>query len=437
MKVGVLGAGHVGIPTAVSLAHLGHQVIAADANDERVELLLSGRIPYFEPGLEERVRAAAASGLLAFTSDVGAAIAGMDVVGICVDTPPLEDGEADLGRVEEAADAIARHATGSPVVVVKSTVPIGSTERIQARLREGGLSDAVVVSSPEFLREGQAVEDALHPFRVIVGTDVQDGFAAMRELYAPLIDAGVGWIETDFRTAELTKYACNAFLATKISYANALARLCEHVGADVQTIVKAMGLDPRIGPAYLGAGLGFGGSCLPKDIDAFERTAERFGYRFGLLEEVRRVNDEAIEAAREKLRGALGDVEGKRIALLGLAFKPETDDIRSAPALALARRLLAEGAVVTGYDPVAGTVVKAELPELELAADAYEALDGADAAVLCTEWDEFRALDLDRARELMAGPVLVDGRNLFEPARMAQAGFRYLPTGRPGTGGEG
>jgi UDPglucose 6-dehydrogenase len=316
------------------------------------------------------------------------------------------------------------------VIVEKSTVPAGTGKRLQDMLSRSGPDRGFsLVCNPEFLREGSAVEDSLRPMRILVGSDDHEALAAMRELYAPLIEAGTTWIETDLRTAELAKHACNAFLALKISFANALARLSEAAGADVEAVTEVMGADPRIGSGYLAAGLGYGGSCFPKDLQAFERLAHRLGYDFPLLREVARINDEAVDAAFRKVEEAVWNLEGKRVALLGLAFKPNTDDVRFAPALALAAKLMAAGAQVIGYDPEAGMNAKAELPELELAGDPYAALQGAHCAVVCTEWQELRDLDRDRMREVMTVPAVVDGRNIYEPDAMS--GFMYFPTGRP------
>jgi UDPglucose 6-dehydrogenase len=287
-----------------------------------------------------------------------------------------------------------------------------------------------VVSNPEFLREGQAIEDSLRPDRLLVGALTQGGFDTMRRLYEPLIRAGTQLIETDIATAELAKHACNAFLALKISFANALARLSERTGADVTAVADVMGADPRIGRAFLDAGLGYGGYCFPKDLQAFERLADQHGYDFRLLREVSRINDEAVQATAERIRLALWNLEGKRIALLGLSFKPGTDDVRFSPPLALARTLLAEDATVAGYDPQAGANAKSDLPELEVSPSAYEALEGAHCMVLCTGWDEFRSLDLARTRDLLAYPIVVDGRNFFDPSEMRRLGFVYHGTGR-------
>ena len=287
-----------------------------------------------------------------------------------------------------------------------------------------------MVSNPEFLREGQAVEDALHPDRILVGARSPRGFETMRRLFEPLIRDGARLIETDMPTAELAKHACNAFLALKISFANALARLCERAGADVTAVVDVMGSDPRIGRAFLDAGLGYGGFCFPKDLQAFDHLAARLGYDFPLLREVERINAEAVEATFDKVKDALWNLEDKRIALLGLAFKPNTDDVRFSPALALAGRLLDEGATVVGYDPWAGANAKSELPGIEVASTAEDAMRQAHCMVVCTDWDEFRSLDLRRAKALLAHPIVVDGRNLFDPTRLKSEGFVYYGTGR-------
>jgi UDPglucose 6-dehydrogenase len=432
VKVGVIGTGHVGLPTAATLAHIGHQVTATDADREKIEALLRGGTPFFEPGLEELVREGREAERLAFTADPEEAVAGARVAFLCVGTPPKATGEANLSAIERSAELVARHATGPTVVAEKSTVPAGTAERLaetMARHRPDG--DFAVVSNPEFLREGSAVEDSLRPDRILVGSDSPEALTVMRELYGPLVDSGAEWIETDLRTAELAKHASNAFLALKISFANALARICEAAGADVEAVTEVMGADPRIGRAHLHAGLGYGGYCFPKDLQAFERLADRLGYDFPILREVARINEEAVDAAFHKVEEALWNLEGKRVALLGLAFKPGTDDVRFAPALALAERLLQAGAQVVGYDPQAGANAKAEVPGLEVAADPYAALDGAHGAIVCTEWDELRGLDLGRMREAMAVPIVVDGRNVFGPESMVAAGFTYLPAGRP------
>src|SRR5436190_2681550 len=432
MRIGMLGTGHVGLPTAAAFAHIGHEVVATDIDAEKRFALREGRVPFHESGLDELVEEGLASRRLSFSADPADAIRASGVVFICVGTPARADGEANLLAVERAAELVARHATRDVVVVEKSTVPAGTAGRIRETLvRRNGHVRFAVVSNPEFLREGTAVEDSLHPARVLVGSDSVAALAVMREVYGPLVDGGTRLIETDLQTAELAKHACNAFLAMKISYANALARICELAGADVVSVAEVMGTDPRIGRAFLDAGLGYGGYCFPKDLAAFRRLSSRLGYEFELLQNVERINDEAVEFAFRKIERALWNMEEKRVALLGLAFKPGTDDLRMAPALSLAQRLLDAGAEVVGYDPMAGAAAGEQLPRMAIASDLYEALTDADCAVVCTDWPQIREMDLGRARALMAQGNLVDGRNMFDPAVMAARGFSYFPTGRP------
>ena len=433
MRVVVIGTGHVGLLTAASLATIGHDVVGVDSDEEKINALRQGTCPFFEPGLQDLIERTGKTGRLTFEVEPAEALKGADVVFICVGTPARASGEASLLALELAARSIAPALTGPVVVVEKSTVPAGTADRLWHVLRSErpDLMDEIeVVSNPEFLREGQGVEDALHPGRILVGARSPRGFETMRRLFEPLIRDGSRLIETDMPTAELAKHACNAFLALKISYANALARLCERAGADVKAVVDVMGSDPRIGRAFLDAGLGYGGFCFPKDLQAFERLAAQLGYDFPLLRQVARINDEAVQAAFDKIKDALWNLENKRIALLGLSFKPDTDDVRFSPALALGRRLLEEGATVVGYDPRAGANAKSELPGLEVASSVDDAMEGSHCMVVCTDWDEFRSLDLRRARELLARPIIVDGRNLFEPTEMRAEGFIYYGTGR-------
>jgi UDPglucose 6-dehydrogenase len=433
MRVVVVGTGHVGLVTAATLAALGHDVIGLDRDEEKIGQLKRGMCPFFEPGLQEIIDDGVAVGRLRFETEPDEAVAGVEVLFVCVGTPARSSGEANLVAVERAARDIARHLTGPVVVVEKSTVPAGTSNRLRQALvqeRPDLANDLEVISNPEFLREGRAVEDSLHPDRLLVGATSRRGFETMRRLYDPLIRKGHRLIETDIATAELAKHACNAFLALKISYANALARLCERADADVTAIADVMGSDPRIGRAFLDAGLGYGGYCFPKDLQAFERFADQLGYDFPLLREVARINDEAVRATVEKVKDSVWNLEDKRIALLGLAFKPGTDDVRFSPALALARHLIDEHATVVGYDPQAGANAKTEVPELEIAPDAYEAVQGAHCLVMCTGWDEFRALDLRQMKDLLAYPIVVDGRNFFDPIEMRKMGFVYHGTGR-------
>lgn len=433
MKIAVIGTGHVGLITSTTLAHMGHDVIGNDLDQEKIEMLQRGQAPFFEPGLSELLDETLASGKLRFSTCSQEAIQDAEVVFICVGTPPKDSGEANLIAVESVAKDVARYARGKVVVVEKSTVPAGTSARVKRTLqreRPEFWDNFTVVSNPEFLREGSGIRDSLEPDRILVGAESQDAFDVIRRVYAPLLDKGAKLVETNIETAELSKHACNAFLALKISYMNALARMCERSGGDVDAVAEVMGTDGRIGRSFLNAGLGYGGYCFPKDIQAFERLASRLGYDFALLKEVERINGEAVEITAEKIADALWNLDGKRITLLGLSFKPDTDDVRFAPAIALGRRLQAEGAIVVGYDPQAMANAKSEMVELEVAPDPYTAAAASHCVVLCTEWDEFKTLDLERLKDAMAYPLIVDGRNMFRSEEMEHHGFSYYPTGR-------
>lgn len=434
MRIGVIGTGHVGLVTCASMAKVGHDVVGCDVDAAKIETLQKGETPFYEPGLDELLAEQIAGGRLSFTHRSEDAVAESDVVFICVGTPPRASGEANLVAVEQSVIDVAQKARRPAVVVEKSTVPAGTAQRLRRTLKQvrpASLDELELASNPEFLREGKAIEDSLEPERILVGAESERAFEVMREVYRPWIDQGCRFIETDIATAELAKHACNAFLALKISFANALARLCERAGADVADVADVMGSDARIGRAFLNAGLGYGGYCFPKDLLAFERLAHELGYDFPILREVARINEEALDAAVDKIVDALWNLEDKRIALLGLSFKPGTDDLRFAPALGLARRLLSRGASIVGYDPVSSEEARRELPELQIAADPYGAAEGAHCVVLCTEWDELAALDLDKLKGALARPIFVDGRNLFDPERMTEHGFVYYATGRP------
>jgi UDPglucose 6-dehydrogenase len=434
MSIAVVGTGHVGLVTCVSLAAVGHDVVGTDADRKKVATLAGGETPFFEPGVTEAMRRELAAGRLRFTERMADAVAGSEVVFLCVGTPARASGAANLAALEEAARRVVVDATGPLVVVEKSTVPAGTADRLYRTLllERPDLAGSVdVASNPEFLREGQALRDALEPERILVGVRSDRGRDVMRRVYAPFTDRGVRLVETDITTAELAKHASNAFLALKISFANALARICERVGGDVEAIADVMGADARIGRAFLGAGLGYGGYCFPKDLEAFEALARDVGYEMPLLREISRINDEAVDAAVGKVRDAVWNVEGKRIAVLGLAFKPGTDDVRFSPAIALVERLLAEGASVVGCDPVAAPSAQIECPGLVVAENPYDAARGAHCLVVATAWEEFADLDLVKLHEIMAFPIIVDGRNLLNASAVARAGFHYLPTGRP------
>ncbi|MGH2740276.1 MAG: UDP-glucose dehydrogenase family protein [Actinomycetota bacterium] len=432
MRIAVIGTGHVGVPTCVALSHIGHHVVGTDLDQEKIGGLQQGIPPFFEPGLPEALVTELRSGRLRFASSSGEAIPESEVLFLCVATEPESDGRANLDALERAARDVARFATGDPVVVEKSTVPSGTSERLRRMLADSGREiDLEVVSNPEFLRQGSALRDALDPERILIGADSARGFEVMRRVYDPLISRGHRVIETDVRTAELAKYACNSFLALKISYANALASLCERMGLDVGVVTEVMGADTRIGGAFLSPGLGFGGSCLPKDLVAFELLASDHGYEFPLLREIRALNEEALFSVLRKVEDATGGMKGKRICLLGLSYKPNTDDVRGSPAIELARRLMAGGAEVVGYDPQAMPNAKSEMGSLELASDPYEASSAADCLVICTEWSEFAHIDLERMKREMRSPVVVDARMVLNPDDVRRARVEYYPTGSP------
>jgi len=421
--VAVVGAGYVGLTTGACLAHLGHRVVCADVLEDRIEALNKGVIPIVEAGLEELVREGLDSGRLSFVLGAAAAAGQSEFVFLCVPTPQGDDGSADLSYVEEAAAQIGPVLRPESIVINKSTVPVGSTRVVERAL---GRDDVVVVSNPEFLREGSAVHDCLHPDRIVIGTEDQAAAIRVASVYekvqAPLI-------VTDPSSAETIKYACNAFLATKVSFVNAVANLCEAVGADVRDVVLGMGYDHRIGFEFLKPGPGWGGSCFPKDSRALVRIAESAGYDFGLLKGVIQVNDEQYDVVVSKVeRLAGGSLAGLVVGAWGLTFKARTDDLRDSPALAVIRRLVARGARVQAYDPT----VERDLgvAGLEVCADPYAACAGASVLAVLTEWDEFRWLDFDKVREAMANPAVVDARNLLDPVPLKRRQFAYLGMGR-------
>lgn len=428
----VIGAGYVGLPTAVTLAHLGHQVTCGDADPAKVELLRRGRVPIVEAQLEEMVRQGQAGGRLRFTVGAAAAVVGAEFVFLCVPTPQGHDGSADLSFVEAVAAEIAPHLAPGAVIVNKSTVPVGSTLVVERVL---GRRDVTVVSNPEFLREGTAVADSLHPDRIVIGAADQASAARVGELFA---GTHAPLLITDAATAETIKYASNAFLATKLSFVNAVAGLCEAVGADVRDVILGLGYDRRIGFEYLRPGPGWGGSCLPKDTRALVYMAEQAGYDFSFLRGTIATNDEQFARVVDKVRTAVaregGTLAGAVVAAWGLAFKAGTDDTRSSPAVEVVRRLVAEGAAVQVFDPVVSSIAAPDGGAIEgvtLAADAYLACDGADVLVVLTEWDDFRWLDFSQVRARLGAPVVVDARNLLDPAQLRRLGFAYTGIGRP------
>lgn len=433
MNICVVGSGYVGLVTGACLADFGVHVVGVDKDEAKVEALTRGKVPIYEPGLETLVQKNMDEGRLRFTTDLGSSIESAQVVFIAVGTPPRADGAADLTFIDEVARSIAQHLNGYKVIVTKSTVPVGTGQRIESIVREGtgGKVPFAVVSNPEFLREGSAIEDFMQPDRVVIGTRDPRAAEMMKDVYSPLDAAGVPFIVTDVETAELIKYASNGFLATKISFINEVAQICEAWGANVEVVSRGMGLDTRIGPKFLSAGPGFGGSCFPKDTRAAAQIAHEQGLRFRIIEAVLEVNEAVQARMAEKIDSAMGGLEGKTIAVLGLSFKPNTDDIRESPALPIVQTLLDRGAKVRAYDPEAMEGCRPLFPTLTFCEGPYETADGADALVIVTEWNEFRKLELDRLKTLLHQPLVIDLRNLYEPGKMAAAGFRYVSIGRP------
>jgi UDPglucose 6-dehydrogenase len=413
--------------TGACLADFGNRVICVDVDAQRIETLTAGRVPFFEPLLEDLVQRNHQAGRLDFTTESLETVRQSDVIFIAVGTPDRGDGSADLSYLFKVVEDIAPHLTGYKVLVNKSTVPVGTGRRVQEMLRElipaGTTVD--VASNPEFLREGSAIEDFMRPNRVVIGAETDRARQIMRDIYRPLYLLETPIVVTNIETAELIKYASNAFLATKISFVNEISNLCERVGADVRVVAKGMGLDHRIGAKFLHPGIGYGGSCFPKDTEALIRIAADAGTEMRIVKSAVEVNRERPAMAVAKLRKLLGGLEGRTICLLGLAFKPNTDDVREAPALKMFHQLRKEGATVRAFDPVAMERVRAQNLEITLCSNAYEAMQGCDAIVLVTEWNEFRTLDLARAKQLLREPVIVDCRNVYERERLEELGFRY------------
>ncbi len=433
MNVCVVGSGYVGLVTGACLADFGMNVVGVDKDAAKVTMLTGGRVPIYEPGLETIVQKNMAEGRLRFTTDLAPAIEAAQVIFIAVGTPPLPDGSADLTFIREVATSIGKHLNGYKVVVTKSTVPIGTGKMIEEIVRTGSgeRHPFAVVSNPEFLREGSAIEDFMQPDRVVIGTRDPRAIEMMLDVYSPLHAADVPFVITDVESAELIKYASNGFLATKISFINEIAVLCEALGANVEVVARGMGLDNRIGPKFLHAGPGFGGSCFPKDTRAVAQIARDHGREFRIIEAVLTVNEETQSRMLEKIAKELGSVQGKTLAVLGLAFKPNTDDIRESPALPIVRGLIDQGALVRTFDPAAMDACRPILPEATFCENAYETAAGADAVIILTEWNPFRKLELDRLRRLVKTPLIIDLRNLYEPEKMAEAGFDYISIGRP------
>jgi UDPglucose 6-dehydrogenase len=454
MHIGIIGTGYVGLVTGACFAEFGISVTCVDKDEKKVKALKKGGIPFYEPGLDELVKKNIKQGRLNFTTKIADAVNSSLVIFIAVGTPPRGDGSADLKYVEEVAGEIARHLDEYKVIVTKSTVPVGTGERLreiiskQLKAKSYQLSAISfdIVSNPEFLREGSAIEDFMRPNRVVIGADSQQAIAIMKDLYKPLYLIETPFVITNIKTAELIKYASNSFLATKISFINEIANLCEKVGADVHMVAKGMGLDQRIGSKFLHPGPGYGGSCLPKDTNALLKMAEENNVRLSIVEASVKTNEKQKEFMVKKIKDAMGILKGKTIAILGLSFKPNTDDIRDAPSLYIIKNLLKENVRIKAYDPVvrSGELI-AKSKELitndstlralsskliTYCKDPYDAAKGADAIVIVTEWNQFRNLELDRLRKLLKGPYFFDFRNVYEPQRLREKGFKYFCVGR-------
>ena len=438
MKIAIVGTGYVGLVTGACFAEVGNDVLCLDLDEKKIRTLESGGIPIYEPGLEEVVKRNVAAGRLHFTTDVERAVRFGTVQCIAVGTPPGEDGSADLKHVVAAARNIGRHMTDYKVVVDKSTVPVGTADKVRAAIAEelakrGAKVPYAVVSNPEFLKEGAAVEDFMRPDRVVVGSDDTQATHIMRALYAPFQRNHDRLLVMDVRSAELTKYAANAMLATRISFMNELANLAEKLGADIEEVRKGIGSDPRIGYQFLYAGIGYGGSCFPKDVKALIHTAAEAGATLPVLDAVEQVNADQKRVLARKIQKRFGKLSGKRIAVWGLAFKPNTDDMREAPSRVLIEELLGNGATVSAYDPIAMPAAKAAFADLKgvsFAESPLAALQGADALAVVTEWKEFRSPDFEAIRGTLKTPVIFDGRNLYDPEEMKRAGLEYHPVGR-------
>src|SRR6185312_10212995 len=429
MKLTIIGTGYVGLVTGTCFAEVGHHVICVDNDAAKVKLLQGGGIPIYEPGLEELVKKNVAAGRLKFTASTAEGVQKSDVIFIAVPTPPQPDGSVDLSFIERVARDIAGAMTEYKIVVDKSTVPVKTGEKVSETIKRYCKAQVEfdVVSNPEFLREGFAVGDLMKPDRVVIGVGSQRPVAAMKEIYTPF-KAPI--VVTDINSAELIKHAANSFLALKISYINAIANICEVAGANVQEVAQGIGLDERIGRRFLNAGIGFGGSCFPKDLSAFIKISEQVGYEFRLLKEVQRINADQMERFVKKITDTLWVLKDKKIGVLGLAFKQNTDDVRMSPAIDLCQRLQKEGASLRVHDPKAMDKAKAVLANVTYIEDMNAVADGCDAMVVATEWDEFKKLDLDRAKKLLSHPIMFDGRNLFDAKEMEKMGFIYKSIGR-------
>jgi len=434
MKIAIIGTGYVGLTSGVCLADLGHQIICIDNDPQKLEKLKQGKSPIFEPEIEGLIAKNKAAGRLNFSSEIGPAVKESEVIFICVNTPPKEDGQADLKYVEKVAREIAENINSDyKVIVDKSTVPVKTAEKVKETILRYSIDEAKfdVVSNPEFLKEGTAVKDTMEPDRIVIGADSEKAKEKILELYQPLIDKTNAPVKVvSVRSAELIKHGANTFLATKISFANLIAETCEKSGANALEVLEAIGLDKRIGNQFLNPGIGFGGSCFPKDIAAYKKTLEILGIDSSLVEAVQRINEQATEQFLRKIERELWVIDSKEIAVLGLAFKPDTDDIRNAPAIKLIKRLKQDGANIQAYDPKAMENTKKEISDIKYFDNPYDAAKDAEALIICTEWDEFKNLDLTKVKELMVTPIIFDGRNIFDPKKVKEMGFKYFGVGR-------
>jgi len=429
MKIAIIGAGYVGLVTGACFADLGNKVICADNDRKKIESLKKGLIPIYEPGLEELIKVNTQKKRLGFSAEIKEAVRSSEIIFIAVGTPSLENGEADLTGIESVARNIALNMNSYRLVVEKSTVPVETghwvKHTIQTYIKKKVEFD--VASNPEFLREGQALNDFMHPDRIVIGVESKKARDLLVSLYQPL---NAAMVITDIKSAELIKHASNSYLATKISFINAIARICDKVGADVTEVAQGMGLDKRIGPKFLNAGIGYGGSCFPKDLDAFIKISEKLGYNFELLKAVKEINQGQKYFLVKKLKERLWILKDKTIAVLGLSFKPDTDDLRNAPAIDIIRLLESEGAKIKAYDPSAMPKAKDVLPGVKFCRDPYATARGSDCLLVLTEWTEFKELDFARIKRLLKRPLIIDGRNIYEPKTMAKLGFTYIGIGR-------
>ncbi len=429
MRISIVGSGYVGLVTGACFAELGNRVICVDNNAKKIKALKNGAMPIYEPGLAELVKKNLEKKRLKFTTSISQAVKDSEIIFIAVGTPSLENGEADLTGIENVARNIAMNMPGYRLIVEKSTVPVQTGKWVKHTIATH-IKNKVkfdIASNPEFLREGSAINDFMHPDRIVIGVESKKAQDLLSNLYKPL---NAPLVITDIKSAELIKHASNSFLATKISFINAISCICDKVGADVAEVAQGMGMDRRIGPAFLSAGIGYGGSCFPKDLDAFINISDKLGYEFGLLKEVKEINRQQMFFFLNKIKEGLWIIKGKTIAILGLSFKPNTDDIRNAPAIEAIRALAQEGAVLRVYDPCAMEKAKGILPQVKFCLDPYDACRGSDCLLVLTEWDEFKELDFQKIKSLLKRPLIFDGRNIYDPRKLHKLGFTHIGIGR-------